>query len=140
MRPDQTHTDEAAGAIGRGPCDGMLEMLQRINGNGQGHAGKRHLEAWNHPQADSPEAAIRGLLESLAGYADWHRGRYGVGIGERGGFLGDAWHTLVNTVFCLVARETGRLDVYTLRRSLLSMLEAEGPTNKVRGKNDGSAG
>ena len=118
------------------PAAGILNMLQTINGKPDGPAGERHAEAWNHPEADSPEAAIRGLLESLAAYADWHRSRFGVGIGERGGFLGCAWHTLVDTLFCLLASETGRFDVRTLRRSLLSMLEAEGLPGNIGERND----
>ncbi|HUT95059.1 MAG TPA: hypothetical protein VMY37_36730 [Thermoguttaceae bacterium] len=140
MHADQTQAGEPGRIDGRRRPGGLLETLDRINGHRDGPAEQRHVDAWNRPQADSPEPAIRGLLESLAAYADWHWGRYGVGIGGRSGILGDAWHELVETAFCLLAGETGRFDMETLRESLHAMLRAEALLDQARNGNNRSSG
>ena len=125
MHACQSQSEQRESIEAQRPPEGLLETLDRMNGRRDGPAGEKHVEAWSHPNPHSPEPAIRGLLESLAAYADWHWSRYGVGIGQRSGLLGDAWHQLAETALCLLTGETGRLDVETLRQSVLAMLRAE---------------
>jgi len=132
MDSNQTQPTQPKSIEARRPPEGLLETLHRINASRDGPAGQKHVEAWNHPDPDSPEPAIRGLLESLAAYADWHWGRYGVGVGGRSGVRGDAWRGLVETAFCLLTGETGRFDVETLRESLHAMLRAAALLDQAR--------
>ena len=70
MHVCQTQSEQRKSIEAQRPPAGLVETLHRINGSRDGLAEESHVEAWNRPQADSPEPAIRGLLESLAAYAD----------------------------------------------------------------------
>ena len=75
--------------------------------------------------AKSPERGILYLFKGWLLYADYHRERYGEGIGEDY-FLGPEWVKICLAIRLLLNGELGLLDGGTLDSVILDTLSAEG--------------
>lgn len=105
-------------------ADLINERNQRANHNFHGSWGYRHWLAFQSPKRNS-EAAIVGLMQAAANYADLHLASYGSKIGDDG-VLGEHWADIVRGILGLLNGDCGRLDCGTLDGTLRDMLAAEG--------------
>lgn len=107
-----------------------VSLLDRINHEvknktcGMNDWGAQHAKAWAAPQTGM-ESAMKGLLVSLASYAD-HYHAEGYELISQDGYAGPAWLDMVKTARHLLSMDRGRLDGGTLDTAILAMVKNEG--------------
>lgn len=104
------------------------EMLRRQPYEGNGWR-REHTSAWTLPRS-SHEWAIKGLITSLAMYADAHFSEFDTSIGEAG-CLSKPWLNTVQGTRDLLKGELGRLDSQTLNLYLCEFIEMANLTQEL---------